>query len=956
MKKILIILFIVFNFLNANQVVNIAYKPKSESTALDERITEAILDSASKNGKEFSFNAGTFARLLEGLKSFISSDTKPQEKLTICQDLYRFEYNAEKQQIGAESLVNTEKVLIDFDANTGTFTCLYKDIDNKDTGMAYTYLFTLTGYRDILNYFSGDGTLENKPNTIVPFAFFHEKYTPKNISVLFGQDYYKYYSKSEIKDSLDRINLNKNIANLKDVHSQGYKDYEFTISQGQSGRVRESTVYARAYQLGLAFSNPNVTQGFTVSQFLSGLITLNDSVVEGVASNGDIKINKDIESQMTILNTQENFWGGHTQKIYSFVDYFDKKIFGLYYNFMNIGWSSVFDYGGLLVIAMVFLYSGGIVGYKFFMFRINSNNESKEWDFPFANRLVAIIAMLVLSFLHYPVGQEDKITVEKGTISTQMETSGAKVAIGFLANIGATIADVASGAGITVYMEYLLNATNMRGYEDVVKSVQSQQRPIIELAVAQTFFNTACANGQHKDRYKKLGSFSSAKGHLDNLWSIKEWDTSGKEFFGGKGGVISPLLCKKIEKNMKIDESVLDGMKKANEKMLSNLSSSGKNMADVYVDMQLVATRDLGWIMSATLPISHIYMLNAGTINNTYDGLNRSTKGETTTIILKSMVREEAEADNSSNDTMEYIDEADEDNIISGLIRTATVPMVSMQIYNMLPAFSELRSSLQVVANGAIDTVVELAGLIIPAGKIFSIVNGLKNTVTSKAKANDLNKGMSVEKADKMAEKRGDSFFSGLQAVAVYFISFYVAIALYKILLGAIFATVVTLLAILKIGLYFWDCFIHIFVSPLLVLWKMTIQDRTEKVNAWIVDGFILYVIKPTILVFSFFMFIISFEILQGIYGLMFDLAFTVTKLNHTMFEEGSLTLSVIVEGAMTGFAEVFIYFIGMVLAYFTILKGDIMILDKFKYKDDTDTGAVQQLGERIQTIGGGRI
>ena len=88
----------------------------------------------------------------------------------------------------------------------------------------------------------------------------------------------------------------------------------------------------------------------------------------------------------------------------------------------------------------------------------------------------------------------------------------------------------------------------------------------------------------------------------------------------------------------------------------------------------------------------------------------------------------------------------------------------------------------------------------------------------------------------------------------------------------------------------------------------------------------------------------------------MFDLAFTITKLNHNMFEEGSLALSIIVEGAMIGFADVFIYFIGMILAYFTILKGDTMILDKFKYKDDTDTGMVQQLGERIQTIGGGRI
>lgn len=956
MKKILSIFIFFIGSLYAN-VVNIAYKPLNESTALDVRITTAILENSAKDGKNFKFNDGTGTNLLNTIKS-IFTDVPVQEKLTICQDLYRFEYDGEKNLIGSPRKLETEKTLIDFDAHTGVFTCLYKDLENQDSQVAHTYSYSLSGYLDLLNYYSGDGDL-NELSNVVPFTFFNGKYTPNNYRLLFGEDYYKYRIKGEVQKSLERINGAFSTVEDREKNNKDADDFwNISVTEGQSGRVRESTVYGRAYQLGLLFTNPNAEANFTVSQFLSGLITLNDSVVEGVSPSGDIIINSDIQSKMTILDTKENVFSGFTQKTYSFVDYFDKKIFGLYYNFMNIGWSSVFNYGGLLIIAMVFMYSGGIIGYKYTMFRINNNNENKEWDFPFANRITAIIVMLVLSFLHFPVGQQESLTVDNKTINIQMETSVLKTGIGFLSNIGATIADVASGAGMTVYMDYLLKATNMQGYEDVVKSVQSQQRPIIEFAVSQSFFNTACSNGQHADKYKKLGSFASAKGHLDNLWSIEKWDIN-EQFFGGTGGVISPLLCQKLEKNMKIDESVLNSMKSTNEQMLKNLKNAGsseKNMADLYVDMQLVATRDLGWIMSATLPISHIYMLNAGTINNTYDGLNRSTKGETTTIMLKSMIKAEAEADNATSDTMEYIDEADEDSTMGGILRWSTNDMVGRQVYNMLPMFTELRSSVQVLTGGAIDTIIEVAGFIIPAGKVFSAVNSLKNKITSKSKRADLNKGISENEADKLAMQRADSFFSGIQSYIIYMISYYIAIFLYKILLGAIFASIVTLLAILKIGLYFWDCFIHIFVSPLLVLWKMTIQDRTEKVNAWIVDGFILYVIKPTILVFSFFMFIISFEILQGLYGLMFDLAFTVLKLNHTMFEEGSLMLSIIVEGSMRGFSDIFIYLIGIILAYFTILKGDTMILDKFKYKDETDTGITQQLGERMQTLGGGRI
>ena len=45
-----------------------------------------------------------------------------------------------------------------------------------------------------------------------------------------------------------------------------------------------------------------------------------------------------------------------------------------------------------------------------------------------------------------------------------------------------------------------------------------------------------------------------------------------------------------------------------------------------------------------------------------------------------------------------------------------------------------------------------------------------------------------------------------------------------------------------------------------------------------------------------------------------------------------------------------------MILAYFIILKGDYMIFAKLKYKYETESGLLNQLGERVQTLGGARI
>ena len=72
-----------------------------------------------------------------------------------------------------------------------------------------------------------------------------------------------------------------------------------------------------------------------------------------------------------------NMTGGQVDNVnytsvFSFEKYFDKKIFGLYYEFMSFGWQAVFDYAGVLILAMVFLYTGGIIGYKYLMFKLNS--------------------------------------------------------------------------------------------------------------------------------------------------------------------------------------------------------------------------------------------------------------------------------------------------------------------------------------------------------------------------------------------------------------------------------------------------------------------------------------------------------------------------------------------------------------------------------------------------------
>lgn len=701
-------------------------------------------------------------------------------------------------------------------------------------------------------------------------------------------------------------------------------------------------------------------------------LTLNSDVVSGVDKVGDIAINKDTQTKMTIISKEnssflDNFGFEFTKvkQAFSFIDYFDKKVFGLYYNFMNIGWSSVFSYGGILVLSFSFLYSGVILGYSYTSFRLDNKNEGKDWEFPLKNRLMSIVTMIVLSFVEFPVGEKTSIEVMNNqgnikTVDTQMDLSVIKMAVGFFANAGATIADVASNASITVYMDYLLKATNKQGYEDIVKSIQAQQSPMVELAIAQAFFNTACANNdEFKSMYEKRGTFAGAKGHLDNNWSINPWDKN-KQFFGDGGGIISPLLCLKMEKEVLSSENIVKSLHANNEKTLSNFTDgfevkdlygnvvfrndNSTNMALTYVDMQLIGARDVGWIMSAMLPISHTYMLNANTISNTFDGLNRSSKGQKVTAMLQSSLTTENQIDGGS-DSMEAIIEDLDDPNLSDIASS----LLSYQVYNMMPGFTELRVSISKMIEGGADIVELLIKFIMktnPVGRIVTIINGLKDKAS----------GLFYKSRTNHSGNSKTSGASILMSAIIYMLSFGIAVQIYMLVLKAIFSVMITLLAIAKIGLYFMDCFIHFFVSPLLVLWQVSVKERTDKIHAWMTDGFVLYLIKPTLLVFSFFMFIIAFEILQAVFGMMFDISFAFIRANDELLGEFDFMLSTMVLSSMKGFSDVFIYLIGMYLAYFIILKGDTMILDKFKFKDDTDTGIVSQVGDKVQQIGNGKL
>ena len=940
-RKLLLLLLVAVSLYGSGRVKPKEQKKEQENsytyeyvafdTDTSTSVTRSLIDSSFGNALNITFK-------------------KPNS--SICGKLYRETYSDNNVLVKTSKPIETTNFLTAFDFETGEIECLYRPKPNDPLLKADKRIkFFLKNYNNILEQYKTSSDVFTTVNGDLLATPTLKKYGMKD---------FKNAVKEQHKTGFDVLKIGREMGlftvSTKDVASD--------------------------------------VKNFTVSKFIINLLTLNNEVVLGVSRNGDIIISKDVSTAMGIMHDRTDDGGLHPidrakkianwmkdnsviakwlgggsdnqindyarrayTKINSFEDYFDKKLFGLFYAFMGIAWGNVFSYASFLLLTFMVLYTTSIVGFKYSSHKLDKEMKGRAFEFPIKARLMAIGVTLVLSFVQYPTGQG--MQAEGKTI--QAKTSVAKNLISYLANIGTSIADVASSNSIVVYLDYLMKASHNQSYETTVQMVDETKKEVIKQNIRTLFYRDNCVS-PYKDTFDRKGSFQTVSGEEDSStsnWGIsnsERWKHQEKLFYGtSEKSKTSLELCKSIEHSIALNNKVIKEVSSGVNENISGLTamagSTEVNLAQIFTMTQLNLSKKIGWISISTLPILHIFMLNSNIIE-TASGLDKknndgtlSNRNVVTTIVSDMTIgdikqKNEGKWSSSDIDKIDGTGLSDVGNVFDGMVSD----LMSYQVYMMLPAFEETRKSIEVMIKGSAERILEVVKKITPIGRTFSIIKSLTRKMETK-NAKDRRK--------KNNKINGQTAY-GLGAV-LYFLSFMVAIQIYKIMLTSIFAGMVSLLVILKIVLYFIDVFVHFFVSPLIVGWKLTINDRTDKVHKYIVSGFIIYTIKPTLIVFSCVMFIFSYELMLSLYSLTFDVVFSSLELSNTLFEESDFK-SLVMMGAVKGFGEVMVYVFGMVLAYFMILKGDDIIMQKFGYKDETDIGMANQLGEKLTNVAGGKI
>jgi hypothetical protein len=704
----------------------------------------------------------------------------------------------------------------------------------------------------------------------------------------------------------------------------------------------------------------------TVSDFLINLITLNSDYFKGVDASGNLEIAPPVQAQMQTLtdtshgvwssvkhyasqfwdtkgfmstnnqsaNESARDWNNNTQ-LFSFSKYFNMKLFGLYFEYMNLGWASVFSGGSLMLLLYTFLYSGGRIGARYALHKLQSrkSGSNEKFDFPVLHRILGFGIVSALTLVPIPSGS--KINSLQGTGKTSCNTTAAKNIITFFANEGTKMADKIAAMSMYVYLRHLQNATHAKSINRISNEIYSLRRHVFNEASLAYFYNETCrAAFPNQNGFAEIKNTFNVDYTEDPNWQksasseLNIFAPANQNPNAYSNEKVSLLMCRNMEYSLATADNAINGLYDNLNGQLSSIYTKSDGISslssiDTFFQLQMYGLKKLGWIDIVELPVLDIFMQHTGILAGLSDK-------QTTKEMVKSI---STAAGNAKKKSVQKITNDSFSNDMSEMGHR----IVGLQVYMIMPGFSDLLNMTTKVAQGGINAISEISSDIgIVAETIMDPVLGLKS----------------------LAEKYTSNGNKKEVSTIAWVLGFILAIQLYSLLLSSVFASMISLLIIVKITMYFFDVFTHFFVSPLLAMWQLTTQQKTDKLHDYVSHGLVLYLVKPTLIVFSVMMFIIGYSLMESVYHLIFQMV------NAGLIESNSLlsgyihgiknniTAFVIVSNVQA-FGGAMLEIIGIIMAYKIIMQGDQMILRKFGWQDQDDTGVTNQITDKVQMLTG---
>ena len=625
--------------------------------------------------------------------------------------------------------------------------------------------------------------------------------------------------------------------------------------------------------------------------FIGGLVTLDSDMIKGYnGANGKLDVTTDWKTKATAASASDAslvsgissgvskfvgwfthlFTGGSKEflatkeikgemqlEVSSWIDVFEMKLWGFYYNYskkMDIGYNIMATtLVGIMFIwfAMGFSFKGGV-----------SHVLNREGGFQTTEGHVmkgaAIMLGVSIFFISLPTPSPGGGAPEFRKNKTIM-----KWLIRYSVKQGAEFGTMVADLGLASYLEFIVKKQYVYGAEDIVNSYKSAVEPM------KIFFPASNVVKECTSYYRTTEQAMYSSVDSSAFTTLTKTAVASRPFFSGNN--LNALTWNLCAKAMRIKAGVPYEVAYGINEAINNVDRVSKLMTksvSLLVQNQILMEDKMGWVSAFSVPLSYFMMRDADMFLD--PGMDIDKIAEKSQEFANALGYKDQSALESkdTNDgiwaTASYYFSRTSSRAQEGLAKAVGF-MTSIMAYKVLPGFSDMQSGIYNILSEALK--------ITAIKKTTKKSEPIKSAKRTFMKAVGKVTGGIGSVAGKiigsiMSSSMGGYIGTVAQLSAMMLISFVVAIGIWNMAFSTIFMSVISVMLLLKITLYFKDVLIHFSVSPFVAAWAFssTKQGNGESVMISFMRDTLVLMFYPTIIVIAGYLFIF----VEGLFDTLF--------------------------------------------------------------------------------------
>lgn len=723
------------------------------------------------------------------------------------------------------------------------------------------------------------------------------------------------------------------------------------------------------------------------ANFVAGLVTLNGDMVEGYDERtGELIISNEWKNKaLSISATEDTLWenvknatstvityvgefftGGVTAEsealrkqqnlsapngtgsnyllsISSWVDIFEMKLWGYYYNLqrrLDIGYD-VISTQLLYIMSLWFILLGGTktgIGHIINReqgFKVTEENWMKG---------VSMMVGLGVFFISLPSPITSNMSEGEGDITQEMQKN--KTVIKYIiresAQQGSNFATMMSDLGLDAFLSYVVKKQHIYSAEGIASTFQST------VADMSMYYPAYATVEQCRSFYGTTDMDFYNTGSPTTLSVNEAWGNSQYARSNNLSSLSYPL-CKKAYNIVGVTPYDMYLTIAETKERIENKDEVMAKAVSQLVTNHILVQDKMGWVNTFNTPVTYFIMKHGDMFLDkgiSYDKVESEAKKMVQTLGVSGS--ENINLSDTSNSTNAFrVGWGATQDTLQGFGAEITAWVSHFAMYNILPGFSSIQKGIQDYLDKVYGDYLEIEteqGS--QTGGFIDKVKDMYKNVGTLGVAKLIMKTLVIPPIDNPLAWRS----------LILFLSFAFAIYAWKLMFTVVFISTVSIMLLLKTVLYFKDLMLHVITSVFVVAWAFAKQggQGEQKMVHFVRDTLVLMA-YPSLIVLSAYTFIFVFEMFSVLYTYLMTMMLEGQKSTvslMTMANSNTDTFTSYMNISAIGYmSEIIVDIFGLFIATITIMQMPEYILKKLGVSEN-ETMMISANAEKVSHRG----